>query len=121
GAYHSVATIRGAKQPSDRFSARGGPDDNIAVVAPMPSAIVITATKVKPGDFRGWRSANVRSFMSFGAQCLDWINVCGTTGREQTCNQRNRCKQNGRARKQRRIVRRNLIQLRGNQAPEREC
>ena len=93
----------------------------IAVVAPMPSAIVITAVKVNPGDFQSWRRANLKSFMSFGPQCLNWINVCGTPGGEQTCNQCNRCKQNGRARKQRRIVRRNLIQLRRNQAPEREC
>src|SRR5262249_48576811 len=93
----------------------------IAVVAPMPSAIVITAMKVNPGDFRSWRRANLRSFISFGAQCSNWINVCGTPGREQTCDQRDRCKQNSRACKQRRIVRRDLIQLRRNQAPEREC
>src|SRR6516225_9156045 len=93
----------------------------IAVVAPIPRAIVTTAIKVNPGDFRSWRSANLRSFMSFSAQRLNWINVCGAQGREQTCDQCNRCKQDGRSRKQRRIVRRNLIQLRGNQASEREC
>src|SRR5690349_8803588 len=87
---------------------------NIAVVAPIPSAIVVTAVKVNPGDFQSWRRANLRSFMSFGAQCLNWINVCGTPGWEQTCHQCNRCKQNGCTGKQRRIVRRNLIQLRRN-------
>src|SRR5215469_6927751 len=92
----------------------------VAVVPPIPSAIVITAVKVNPGDFQSWRRANLRSFMSLGAQCLNWINLCGTPGREQTCDQRNCCKQNRRARKQRRIVRRDLIQLRRNQAPERE-
>src|SRR5215471_8847889 len=77
----------------------------IAVVAPIPSAIVITAVKVNPGDFQSWRRANLRSFMSLGAQCLNWINVCGTPGWKQTGKQCNRCKQNGRARKQCGIVR----------------
>src|SRR5215472_12887815 len=92
----------------------------IAVVAPIPSAIVVTAVKVNPGDFQSWRRANLRSFMSFGAQCLNWINVRRTPGREQTCDQRNCREQNGRTSKQRRIVCRNFVQLRGNQASERE-
>src|SRR4030095_2773719 len=36
----------------------------IAVVAPMPSARVSTATAVKPGFFRNWRKANLRSFIN---------------------------------------------------------
>src|SRR5438874_2550040 len=36
----------------------------IAVFAPMPSARVRTAMKVKPGVFRSWRSAKRRSFMA---------------------------------------------------------
>src|SRR6516225_660981 len=79
----------------------------IAVVAPIPSAIVITAVKVNPGDFQSWRRANLRSFMSFGAQCLNWINVCGTPGREQTCNDSHQNQYNRRREKQRWVVWRN--------------
>jgi hypothetical protein len=35
----------------------------IAVLPPMPSASVSTATVVKPGFFSSWRKANLRSFM----------------------------------------------------------
>src|SRR5436190_9196183 len=37
----------------------------IAVFAPMPSARVRTATKVKPGELRSWRIAQRRSFIGF--------------------------------------------------------
>src|SRR4029077_3631875 len=47
----------------------------IAVLAPIPSASVRTATKVNPGDLRSWRRANFRSFMLFSAQCFDGINT----------------------------------------------
>src|SRR5437879_3825249 len=43
----------------------------MAVLAPMPSASVSTATVVKPGFFSSWRKANLRSFMP---QCLHRIN-----------------------------------------------
>ena len=36
----------------------------IAVFAPIPSASVRMAIRVKPGDFRSWRSAKRRSFMA---------------------------------------------------------
>src|SRR5436189_2739961 len=36
----------------------------IAVLAPMPSASVSTATAVKPGFFSNWRKANLRSFIT---------------------------------------------------------
>src|SRR6266700_2530230 len=36
----------------------------MAVLAPIPSARVSTATAVKPGFFSSWRKANLRSFMS---------------------------------------------------------
>src|SRR5438477_5743241 len=36
----------------------------IAVFAPIPSASVITAMRVNPGDFRSCRRAKRRSFMS---------------------------------------------------------
>src|SRR5690348_4224711 len=40
----------------------------MAVFAPMPSASVTMATKVKPGVLRSWRKANFKSFMSFVSQ-----------------------------------------------------
>src|SRR2546428_12061524 len=49
--------------------------EKIAVFAPMPSASVSTATAVKPGFFRSWRRANLRSFM---ARCLYGIDFCST-------------------------------------------
>src|SRR5687768_13021491 len=36
----------------------------IAVLAPMPSASVSTATAVRPGFFSNWRKANLRSFIT---------------------------------------------------------
>ncbi len=36
----------------------------MAVFAPMPRARVSTATAVKPGFFRSWRKANLRSFIN---------------------------------------------------------
>src|SRR2546427_5508646 len=49
--------------------------EKLAVFAPMPSASVSTATAVKPGFFRSWRRANLRSFM---ARCLYGIDFCST-------------------------------------------
>src|SRR4029077_16090417 len=62
----------------------------IAVFAPIPSASVRTATKVNPGDLRNWRKASFKSFMSFGAESVHWIdarsspcrNHAGTQGHE---------------------------------------
>src|SRR6184192_3521690 len=58
----------------------------IAVLSPIPSASVKTATSVNPGDLQSWRKANFRSFISLGAEGLNRINTCGTSRREQTCN-----------------------------------
>ena len=41
---------------------------NIAVLAPMPSASVSTATALKPGFFSNWRRANFKSFINNAAQ-----------------------------------------------------
>ena len=38
-------------------------DTELAVLAPMPSASVSTATAVKPEFFTNWRKANLRSLM----------------------------------------------------------
>src|SRR5439155_6160308 len=59
----------------------------IAVFRPMPSASVRTATKVNPGDLRSWRSAKLRSFISFGAERDHRIDVAGTTGGDETGDQ----------------------------------
>src|SRR5438045_3358771 len=47
----------------------------MAVLAPMPSASVMIAIAVNPGDFRSCRRANFRSFMLFSAQSDDWIDA----------------------------------------------
>src|SRR4029077_15275800 len=64
-----------------------------ALFAPIPSASVTTAINVNPGDFRSWERANLISFISFGAQRLDWINVCRATCRDLTCGKSNQCQQ----------------------------
>src|SRR5437773_5007117 len=66
-----------------------------ATLIPIPTPKVTTAATVNPGDLRSWRSANLRSFMSFSAQCFDWINPRGATRRNQTGSGRNQCKQSG--------------------------
>src|SRR5258705_7213097 len=76
----------------------------MAVLAPMQSASVITAMMVKPGDFRSWRRAKRRSFISFSAQRLNWIDMRRAARRNQTSEQR-RERQHDRGRaKQQRIV-----------------
>src|SRR5437867_1509162 len=47
----------------------------MAVLAPMPSASVSTATAVKPGFFSNWRKANLRSFM-VRCQCRSFVVHC---------------------------------------------
>src|SRR5438477_5123844 len=56
----------------------------MAVLAPMPSARVITAIDVKAGDLRSWRKANLRSFISLGAQGLNRIDARGAARRNET-------------------------------------
>src|SRR5205085_12639988 len=41
----------------------------------MPSASVMIAIAVNPGDLRSWRRANFRSFISFSAQSNNWIDA----------------------------------------------
>src|SRR5947207_15633221 len=60
----------------------------IVVFSPIPSANVMTAIDVNPGDLRSWRSAKFRSFISLGAQCLNRFDKRGATRRNQTCQQR---------------------------------
>src|SRR5207302_3242084 len=59
----------------------------MAVLAPIPSASVRTATKVNPGDLRSWRRANVRSFISFGPKRDHWINAQSAARRQETGDQ----------------------------------
>src|SRR5918996_6625873 len=56
----------------------------MAVFIPMPMASVMTASNVNPGDLRSWRRANRRSFMSFSAQGVDWIDQCRASRRNET-------------------------------------
>src|SRR4029077_11542851 len=93
----------------------------IAVFAPIPSASVRTATKVNPGDLRSWRKASFRSFMSLGAERLDWIDMRGATRGHQTSEERRTHEHDrGRANRQR-IVGRNLVKLRGQEATDGKC
>src|SRR5206468_4900438 len=92
----------------------------IVVFSPMPTASVKTATQVNAGDLRSWRSANFTSFILFGSQGGNWIDVCGAACRYQTSQQRGRSEQNCCAAEQQWVVRRNLIELRRDQPAERE-
>src|SRR5438034_1133814 len=56
----------------------------MAVFIPMPSASVMTARVVNPGDLRSWRRAKRTSFISFSAQSLDWIYARGASSRKKT-------------------------------------
>src|SRR4029077_6224452 len=47
----------------------------IALVAPIPRARVRTVTIVNPGDFRSCRKVNFKSFISFRAECNNWIDA----------------------------------------------
>src|SRR2546422_157104 len=49
----------------------------MAVLAPMPSASVSTATVVKPGFFSNWRKANLRSFISERFHGIDFRRAPG--------------------------------------------
>src|SRR5437773_11047107 len=93
----------------------------MAVLAPMPSASVRTATKVNPGDLRSWRRANFRSFILFGAQCLNGVDKCGAARRDQTRHQCGDGQYNCGGTEQKWIVWRNLIKLSSDQPTEREC
>src|SRR5215469_2466730 len=87
----------------------------------MPSAIVITAIKVNPGDLRSWRRANVKSFISLGAQSLDGINIRSASRRDQAGNDSHQNQYNRRCEKQRWVVWRNLVELRPQQPAEHKC
>src|ERR1044071_7052351 len=64
----------------------------MALLTPIPSASVRTATNVKPGDFKSCRKAKRRSFIvslhvtrhffSFGAKGYDGIDSRGAAGRK---------------------------------------
>src|SRR5437867_13052123 len=49
----------------------------MAVLAPMPSASVSTATAVKPGFFSSWRKANLRSFITQRLHRIDLRRAAG--------------------------------------------
>src|SRR5215211_1518957 len=70
-----IATSRSGDGKGSGFSNTALTTLKIAVLAPMPSASVRTATRENPGDLRSWRRANFRSFISFCPQRDDWINA----------------------------------------------
>src|SRR5436309_10996232 len=63
-------------------------NEKIAVLRPIPSASVRTATRVNPGDLRTWRRANFRSFISFGAERYRRIDATRATCWDEAGNQR---------------------------------
>src|SRR6184192_737111 len=93
----------------------------IVVFSPIPSANVTTAMDVNAGDLRSWRKANFRSFISFGAQCLNGVDKCGAARRDQTRHQCGDGQYNCGGTEQKWIVWRNLIKLSSDQPTEREC
>src|SRR6266576_2423005 len=93
----------------------------MAVFSPIPSASVITARKVKPGDLRSWRRANRRSFISLCAQSFDWIDMRSAACRNQTSEQRRECQHDRGRAEQQWIVRRNLVKLRRQQTTDGKC
>src|SRR5438067_4754537 len=95
----------------------------IALLAPIPSARVRIAMMVKAGAFANIRNAYFRSVNTkslFSAQCLHRIDKCSATRRQKTGEERGGGEQYGRAAEQCRIVRGNLIELRGDQTTERK-
>src|SRR5213593_1558683 len=58
----------------------------MAVLAPMPSASVSTATAVKPGPFSSWRKANLRSFITQRHHRID--SRCSPCGQQASADQR---------------------------------
>src|SRR2546425_11677689 len=90
---------------------------NIAVVAPMPSASVSTATAVKPGFFSSWRKANLRSFIT---QRLHRIDFRGAAGRQPTRQQRYTQQQSANTRERHRVGGLNLVEEIGHDPRQRK-
>src|SRR6202022_697868 len=96
----------------------------IALLAPIPRARVKMAMALKPGAFTNIRNAYFRSVSTIVSaellrpQRLDRIDQGSSSCWQQTRDQGNRGKQHGRSAEQRRIVRRDLIELRRNQPTE---
>src|SRR6476659_1864865 len=87
----------------------------MAVFAPIPSASVTTAMTVNPGDLRSWRRANLKSLILFCAQRDYWIDACGAAGWYKTGKQSGDGKSRGSNGNQKRIVRRDLVKLGGDE------
>src|SRR6516165_8859060 len=93
----------------------------MAALAPMPSASVMTATAVNPGDLRSWRRANFMSFISFSSQSDDRIDARSAAGGYQACDQSGEGQRCGGDDNQQRIVRRHLVQLSGDEMSRAKC
>src|SRR5436305_12076872 len=92
----------------------------MAVFAPMPSASVRIAVRVKPGDLRSWRKANLRSFILFGPQCDDGIYAAGALRRPPTGGERDQREQDGDGDKRERIGSADAVELAAEQSREAE-
>src|SRR5436190_4052867 len=68
------------------FSTTASSKLKMAVLAPMPSASVSTATVVKPGFFSNWRKANLRSFITQRLHRID--SRCSPRGQPASADQR---------------------------------
>src|SRR2546423_5733953 len=85
----------------------------IAAEAPMPSASVRIATRVKAGDLTRVRKAYFRSFIT---KCDDGIDFHGTACGKKTRQQSGKEEKKNRSGEEKRIVRRGFVELGGDQA-----
>src|SRR4051812_1825794 len=84
----------------------------------MPSASVRIATRVKAGDLTRVRKAYFRSFIT---KRNDGIDFHGAPRRKKARQQSGKEEKKNRGGEEKRIVRRGLVKLRGDQAAKRQC
>src|SRR3954471_10634805 len=80
-----IATMRSASLNGNGRSSMVSITLKMALFAPIPSASVAIAMKVKPGDFSNMRTAYFRSFI---AQGFHGLNIHRATRGEVDCGQR---------------------------------
>src|SRR6185437_10196349 len=77
----AIVISRSALRPGIGFNNTLSATLNTAVVPPMPSARINTASSDEPLYFSSWRKANFRSFIT---QSVHRIHFCGPTGGDVT-------------------------------------
>src|SRR5438132_1588181 len=90
----------------------------MAVLAPMPSASVSTATAVKLGFFSNWRKANLRSFIT---QRLHRIDLGRAACGKPACQDCQEKEQQSDTNEGHRVRRRNAVKQARNKARRRHC